>query len=77
MDYSPPDSSVHGVLQAKILEWVAISFSGGSSRTRIESISPALQVDSLPTEPHGKPIDTRSMAHTINGQRSKKTEMTF
>ena len=27
MDYSPPDSSVHGILQAKVLEWVAIPFS--------------------------------------------------
>ena len=26
-DYSPPGSSVHGILQARILEWVAISFS--------------------------------------------------
>ena len=26
MDYSPPSSSVHGILQARILEWVAISF---------------------------------------------------
>jgi len=26
MDYSPPDSSVHAILQARILEWVAISF---------------------------------------------------
>ena len=31
MDCSPPDSSVHGILQARILEWVAISFSRGSS----------------------------------------------
>ena len=31
MDYSPPDSSVHGILQARILEWVAILFSRGSS----------------------------------------------
>ena len=30
MDYSPPDSSVHGPLQARILEWVAISFSRSS-----------------------------------------------
>ena len=29
MDCSPPGSSVHGILQARILEWVAISFSGG------------------------------------------------
>ena len=31
MDCSPPDSSVHGISQARILEWVAISFSRGSS----------------------------------------------
>ena len=31
---SPPNSSVHGILQARILEWVAISFSRGSSRPR-------------------------------------------
>ena len=31
---SPPGSSVHGVLQARILEWTAISFSRGSSRPR-------------------------------------------
>ena len=31
MDYSPPGSSVHGILQARILEWVAIPFSRGSS----------------------------------------------
>ena len=29
--YSPPGSSVHGLFQARILEWVAISFSRGSS----------------------------------------------
>ena len=34
MDGSPPVSSVHGILQARILEWVAISFSRGSSRPR-------------------------------------------
>ena len=31
VDRSPPGSSVHGILQARILEWVAISFSRGSS----------------------------------------------
>ena len=30
MDYSPPGSSVHGILQARILEWVAMPFSRGS-----------------------------------------------
>ena len=34
MDYSPPDSSVHGILQARILEGVVISFSTGSSQLR-------------------------------------------
>ena len=34
VDCSPPVSSVHGILQARILEWVAISFSRGSSRPR-------------------------------------------
>ena len=34
MDCSLSDSSVHGILQARILEWVAISFSMGSSRPR-------------------------------------------
>ena len=34
MDYSPPGSSVHGILQARILEWVAISLSKESSKTR-------------------------------------------
>ena len=38
--------SVHGILQARVLEWVAVSFSRGSSQPR----SPALQSDSLPTE---------------------------
>ena len=34
MDYSPPGCSVHGILQARILEWVAILFSWGSSQPR-------------------------------------------
>ena len=34
MDCSPPSSSAHGILQARILEWVAMSFSRGSSQPR-------------------------------------------
>ena len=34
IDCSPPGSSVHGILQARILEWVAISYSRGSSQPR-------------------------------------------
>ena len=46
-----PDSSVHGILQARILEWVAISFSRDLPDPGIEPWSPALQADSLPSEP--------------------------
>ena len=44
-------SSIYGRLQAKILEWVAIHFSKGSSQPRIEARSLALQADLLPSEP--------------------------
>ena len=57
MDSSPPGSSVHGILQASMLEWVAIAFSRGSSNPGIELRSPSLQADSLPSEPPGKPLD--------------------
>ena len=56
IDHSLPGSSVHGILQAKTLEWVAIFFSRGSSQPRIEPGSPTLQAGSLPTEPPGKPL---------------------
>ena len=39
MNCSPPDSSVHGILQARILEWVAIPFSKGLFRSRVEPMS--------------------------------------
>ena len=55
MECSLLGSSVHGILQAGILEWVAVPFSKGSSQTGIKSRSPALQADSLLSEPPGKP----------------------
>ena len=62
MDCSPPSSSVHGISQARMLKWVVISFSRGSSQPRIDPRvkprSPALQADSLPFEPLGKPMIT-------------------
>ena len=54
VDYSPPGSWVHGILQARILEWVAIPISRGSSPPRDWPGSPALQADSLPWDPPGK-----------------------
>jgi len=47
MDCSPPGSSVPGISQARIWEWVAISFSKGSSQPWDEPTSPAWQLDSL------------------------------
>ena len=51
---SPPGSSVHGNFQARILEWVAYPFSRGSSQPRNETGFPALQADSVLSEPLGK-----------------------
>ena len=55
MDCSPPGSSVCGILQARILEWVAIPFSRGSSQPRDLTQVSALQAESLPSEPQEKP----------------------
>ena len=54
----PMDCTVHGILQARVLEWAAFPFSRGSSQPGIEPSPPALQVDSLPAEPQGKPKNT-------------------
>ena len=56
MDGSLPGSSVHGILQARILKWVAMPSSRASSQSRDRRGSPTLQADSLASEPPGKPI---------------------
>ena len=56
MACSPLGSSIHGILQARILERVAMPSSRGSSHPGIKRRSPALQVDSFPTEPPEKPL---------------------
>ena len=58
MDYSLPGFSVHGILQARILEWVAIPFSSRSSQPRDQTQVSPLQVNSLLSEPPGKPKNT-------------------
>ena len=52
----PMDYTVHGILQARILEWVAFLFSRGFSHQGIEPRSPVMQADSLPTELSGNII---------------------
>ena len=66
MDCSPPGSSVYGILQARILEW---DFSHSGIKP-ISPASPALQADSLPTEPPGKP----NPYHKVDNFHEKKTE---
>ena len=55
MDCSPPGSSVHEILQGRILEWVPFSSPGDLPDPWIKPRSPASQVDSLPGKPLGKP----------------------
>ena len=56
MDGSPPGSSVRGILQARILEWVAISSFRGSSRPRNQTRVSCIAGRFFATEPPGKPI---------------------
>ena len=64
MDCSPPGSSVHGILQARILEWVAMLSSRGSSplRNRTHTTCDSCIIDRFfTTEPPGKP----SLSHSF------------
>ena len=54
-DWSPPGSSVHGILHARELEWVTCPTPGDLPNPGIKPRSPAVQADSLPAEPPGKP----------------------
>ena len=72
MDCSPQGSSVHGIFQARILEWGAISFSRDCHflfygvNPGIEPGSPVLQADSLPSEPPGKGATGRNSITLFN-----------
>ena len=56
MDCSHPGSSVHGIFQARILEWLPIPTPGDLPNPGIEPRSPALQADSLPLSHQGSPF---------------------
>ena len=62
VDCSPPGSSVHGILQARILEWVAIPLSRGSTDPGIKTMCPAFQADPLQSEAPGKLLSTNMSA---------------
>ena len=65
---NPMDYTVHGILQARVLEWVAIPFSGDIPNSGIEPRSPALQADSLPAEPPGKPKILEWVAYPFSSE---------
>ena len=72
MDDSLPDSSVHGISQARVLEWIAISFSKGSSgpRNRIASlVSPAMAGKFFTTVPLGKPSTFHTSLYSVHSAK--------
>ena len=75
-DCSPPGSSIHGSLQARILEWVAISYSRGSSWprdwTHVSYIYLSWQVGSLPLVPPGRPLN---ISHKSREKHSKQCNL--
>ena len=76
MDCNLPGSSPHGISQARILEWVGISFSRDLPNPEIKPGSPAQKTDSLPSEPPGKP-KVKNVYHALNvfgkGKKSYRT----
>ena len=58
MDCNLPDSSIHAIFQARILEWVAISFSKGSSQPRNRTHVSCISGRFFTTKPTGKSISS-------------------
>ena len=56
--YHPMDYTVHGILQARILEWIVLPLSRGSCQQRDQIQVSSMQADSLPAEPPEKPKNT-------------------
>ena len=66
---SLPGSSVHGISQARILDWVVISFSRDIPNPGIKPTSPSLACGFFTTEPPGKP----NIKHTLKFKKKTKT----
>ena len=63
VDYSPPGSSIHGIFKARILQWVAISYSKGSSQPRDWTCTSSISFTGsgvFSTVPPGKQVDMKS-----------------
>ena len=70
MDCSPTGTSVHGILQARILDGLSFPSPGDLPDLGIEPTSPALQADALPSEPPGKPDNTTLIVETEEDLKS-------
>ena len=62
------DSTVHGILQARILEWVAFPFSRESSQPRDQTQVSHIAGDSLPAEPQG----SQEMLGSLKGRENMR-----
>ena len=77
MDYSPPDSSVHGILQARILEWVAMPSSRAFPNPGIEPaslMSPALAGGFLTASATWATLHSSTRGHTYQPPASDEKE---
>ena len=77
MDCSPPGSCVHGLLQARILEWWPFPSPGDLPDPGIEPGSPALHVDSSLSEPPGEPAWSENLHPNMNGVTRDSAATTF
>ena len=77
MDCSPQDSSVHGISHARILEWIAISFTRGSSQPWDRTTSSALAGVFFTTEPQGSPAQEYTHWECLTLYQSGRIESDF
>ena len=71
VDWSLPGSTVHGISQARLLEWLPFPSPGDLSNSGIKPASPALAAGFLTTEPSGKPSVTVSPLYNCFGKREQ------
>ena len=76
LDFSPPGSSVHGILQLRILLWVALSFSRGSFQPRDRTQVSRIAADFLSAEPQGKPTNMKWVAYPFSNGSSQPRNQT-
>ena len=73
MDCSPPGSSVYGILQARVLEWLPFPSPGDLPDPGIKPRSPTLQADALTSEQPGKQENKQVDARVEGGGRMNET----